>query len=87
VPGAADERGGARHASLVAHAVHATHDLAAGAQRCAAVGAAVGQREESAVDTEHADAMAAEVDEQALALGGRVGEGEASLPQRRRRHG
>ena len=40
-----------------------------------------------ALDPVHADAVAGEIDEQALALGGRVAEREARLPERRGRHG
>ena len=49
--------------------------------------AAVCQGEEAAVEPKDADRPAGEVDEPALALGGRLGQRQAGLARSRRRHG
>ena len=48
--------------------------------------AAVGQREVVPVQAEDADRAAAELDQPALALGGRLGQRQARLAHGRRRH-
>ena len=82
VPRAAHERVQARHAQLVANPLDGVDDLAARAERRGAVRAAVGEREERSLHAVDADRVAAELDQPALALGGRLAERQARLAQR-----